>query len=264
MFCLEKVQTEQISLDMIKDAHKILMTNVRGQEGTPGKFRDVQNWIGAEGSLIEDAVYVPPSPENLKKILLEFEEFFDAVPIGIPVLIQCAIIHYQFESIHPFADGNGRIGRLLIPLILAERKLLIKPLLYLSAYFERNRTKYYFHLLNVSQNSGWEEWIRFFLKGVIIQTTDAIENIRKLMELRLEYDNRLREEKASGNAIQLTSYLFANPITTIPGVKEYLGVGYPTAKLAVDNLQEMGIIEEYGDRKRDKIFKASAILEILA
>ncbi|MBS1268987.1 MAG: hypothetical protein MAG458_01723 [Nitrosopumilus sp.] len=261
--CLVKVQTKEINLEMIKNAHKILMENVRGQERTPGEFRKVQNWIGKEGSDIEDAEYVPPSSENLEENLLDLENFLQNVPIGIPVLIQCALIHYQFESIHPFADGNGRIGRLLIPLILAERKLLNRPLLYLSVYFERNRTEYYAHLLSVSQNGTWSDWIRFFLRGVIKQATDAINNIRKLTDLQLTYENKLKENRASGNTIQLMSYLFASPVITIPGVKDYLGVRYPTAKLAVNNLQEMGIIEEIGSRDRNKMFKAGKILEIL-
>jgi Fic family protein len=261
--CLKKVETESISISMIKEAHDILMKNVRGQEKTPGEFRKIQNWIGKEGSQIEDAVYVPPAPEMLDGVLTDFESFIQSPPFGIPVLIQCALIHYQFESIHPFADGNGRIGRLLIPLILAERKLLSRPLLYLSVYFEKNRSEYYRHLLSVSQNQTWTEWIQFFLRGVIIQASDAITNIRRLTDLRTTYEEKLRTKKASGNATQLMAYLFANPVVTIPGAEKYLGVTYPSAKLAIERLQEIGILEEIGNRERNKMFKATEILNIL-
>lgn len=152
--CINRVQKgDSITLAMIRDVHKTLLHNVRGQERTSGEFRKVQNWIGPEGSKIEDAVYVPPAPDHLKNTLEEAEKFIQQPPERIPVLVQCALIHYQFEAIHPFADGNGRVGRLLLPLLLADRHLLSRPLLYLSAYFERNRTAYYRHLLSVSQNS---------------------------------------------------------------------------------------------------------------
>ncbi len=261
--CLKQVATEPISLEMIRDAHRILMSNVRGQERTPGKFRQVQNWIGKEGSRIDDAIYVPPSPEKLNEKLSEIESFVQDPTAGIPVLIQCALIHYQFEAVHPFADGNGRIGRLLIPLILAERNLLSRPLLYLSAYFEKNRTMYYNHLLDVSQNSNWIAWIRFFLKGVIEQASNAVDSVRKLTRLRTAYEERLRKKKASGNEIQLMTFLFANPIISIPGAANFLGVMYPTAKLAITKLQEMGILEELGQSKRGKLFKANDILGVL-
>ena len=261
--CLKRVKTESVSIKMIKDAHGILMKNVRGQEKTPGEFRKIQNWIGRQDSQIEDALYVPPAPEKLYDVLRDFEKFIQSPSPGIPVLIQCALIHYQFESIHPFADGNGRIGRLLIPLILAERKLLSRPLLCLSVYFEKNRTEYYSHLLSVSQNQTWTEWIRFFLKGVIIQATDAIQNIRHLTDLRVNYENKLRSVKASGSATQLMSYLFANPVVTIPEAKRFLNVTYPSAKLAVERLQKISILEEMGAGERNKKFKAAEILNVL-
>ena len=204
-----------------------------------------------------------PSPEKLDEKLSELEQFLQDPAPGIPVLIQCALIHYQFEVVHPFADGNGRIGRLLIPLILAERNLLGKPLLYLSVYFERNRTEYYHHLQSVSQNSTWTEWIRFFLRGVIEQASDAINNVRKLTDLRTEYETKLRESKASGNETQLMTFLFANPVISIPVVAKFLNARYPTAKLAIEKLQAIGILEEMGKRERGKLFKANAILKIL-
>lgn len=262
--CLKKVNSgDPIDLTMIKSAHKYLMTGVRGQERTPGKLRIVQNWIGSEGSKIEDAVYVPPTPDCLNDLLLDVEKFIRAPPYGISPLVQCAFIHYQFEAIHPFADGNGRIGRLLIPLLLAERKVLSRPMLYLSAYFEANRTEYYRHLLNVSQKSAWEEWLAFFLKGVVQQSSDAIKNIRKIMELRTKYMEKLKQKKAPSKAIILTENLFANPIVTVNMAKTYLDLTYPAAKGAIDYLKGMGILAEMGSRERDKRFYAREILKIL-
>jgi Fic family protein len=262
--CIKRVQKgESITLTMIKDAHKTLLQHVRGQERTTGEFRKIQNWIGPEGSNIEDAVYVPPAPSYLKEALDETEKFIQQPHERIPFLIQCALVHYQFEAIHPFADGNGRVGRLLLPLLLADRHLLSRPLLYLSAYFERNRTEYYHHLLNVSQNGTWLDWIRFFLIGVIKQASDAIVNIRKLMELRSKYEEKLRLKKASGNVIRLTEYLFANPVVTIPSAATYLDLTYPAAKSIVEYLKEIGVLVEVGKRERNRLFRAQEILKVL-
>ncbi len=262
--CIKKVEKgEKISLAMITDAHKILMRNVRGQERSPGRFRTIQNWIGPEGSKIEDAVYVPQTQDHLQNSLSQLEQFIQQPKERIPVLIQTAFVHYQFEAIHPFADGNGRIGRLLIPLMLAERHVLSKPLLYLSAYFERNRTEYYRHLLNISQKSAWLEWVRFYLIGVIQQSTEAIENIRKLMQLRSSFQDKLKNNKASGNAILLVEKLFANPFLSIPTAAKYLELTYPAAKNTVENLVRMGILEEVGSRQRNKLYVARHILKVL-
>lgn len=262
--CLKKVNNGGvIDLDLIKSAHKSLMTNVHGQEKTLGKFRVVQNWIGPEGSKIEDAIYVPPPPHCLHDLLLDLEKFIRSPPPGIPPLIQCAFVHYQFEAIHPFADGNGRIGRLLISLLLADRRVLSRPMLYLSAYFEANRSAYYRHLLSVSQKNRWEEWLTFFLRGVIHQSSDAIKNIRKLMELRSKYEEKLKRKKAPSKAIILTENLFANPIVTVNMAKRYLDLTYPAAKGAIEYLQEMGILVEMGHRERDRRFYAREILKIL-
>ena len=207
--CLQDVRNGvAIDLKMIRNAHKILMYDVRGQEKQPGEFRTIQNWIGSEGTKIDDATYVPSPPEYMDELLIGLEQFIRSPSGQIPVLIQCAMIHYQFEAIHPFADGNGRIGRLLIPLILAKTGVLEQPLLYLSAYIERNKEKYYSLLLTVSKKSTWVEWIRFFLDGVIAQSNDALNNIQQLMNLKKLYENKLISKKASGSATRLVDYLF--------------------------------------------------------
>lgn len=262
--CLDAVRKDApIDLKMIKNAHKILMQNVRGEEIESGKFRTVQNWIGVEGTGIKDATYVPPAPEYLNDLLADLEKFIQNPPGRISVLVQCAMMHYQFEAIHPFSDGNGRIGRLLISLLLAQRKVLGLPLLYLSAYIDRNKLQYYSLLLKVSHESAWEEWLRFFLHGVIAQASDAVNNIQRLMALKAAYDQKLRSKKASGSMTRIMDYLFSNPIITIPKAAEYLDVTYPPAKNAVNKLKEMGILAEHHDRERGRIFVAKEIMDIL-
>lgn len=161
--CLDYVQNgKQIDITMIKNAHKVLMNKVRGQELQPGEFRTVQNWIGIDGTKIDDATYVPPPSEYVDDRMDDLVKFIQDPPGRIPVIVQCAMIHYLFEAIHPFGDGNGRIGRLLIPVLLAQRKLLDQPLLYISAYLEQNKSRYTTLLLKVSQENSWVEWISFF------------------------------------------------------------------------------------------------------
>src|SRR3989338_11290967 len=225
---------------MIKSAHRKLMDNVRGQELAPGEFRKVQNWIGVPGTKIEDATYVPPRAENIIELLEDLVNFINNPTERIPVLLQCAIIHYQFEAIHPFGDGNGRIGRLLIPLLLQNRGLLSQPLLYISVYVEKNKTQYYNALLEVSKNSDWINWFKFFLMAVITQAKDASDNIQKLMNLQESYNKKLRSSKASASAMSLADYLFSNPIITIPTAAAYLKITYPPAKKAIGRLVKLG------------------------
>lgn len=263
--CLAAVKNgAPIDLQMMRNAHRILMQNVRGQHLEPGKFRTIQNWIGIEGTKIEDATYVPPAPEHLGQLLSDLEQFIQKPPGRIPVLIQCAIVHYQFEAIHPFGDGNGRIGRLLVPLLLAQRNVLELPLLYLSAYIERHKSQYYSLLLKVSQESAWDEWIRFFLHGVITQASDAISNIQRLMALKAAYEGKLLERHASGSVTRLMEFLFSNPLITIPAAAGYLKVTYPAAKNAVEKLEEMGVLTERDGKERGRIFVAQEIMDILS
>lgn len=252
-----------IDLKLIKNAHKTLLHLVRGEKLNAGEFRSVQNWIGKEGVKIEDAVYVPPSMHDLDEALKNLIEFIQNPPKEIPPLIQCAIIHYQFEAIHPFADGNGRIGRLLISLFLAERDLLSQPLLYLSAYFERHRTDYYDGLLGVSQKSKWKEWLKFFLSAVAVQAEEATQNIQKLMKLRTKYLTMIRNRNSSKNALLLCEYLFGNPYVTASSAKEYLGCSFPSAQTAIEFLIKIGILRELGKKHRNRLFVAHEIDNIL-
>ena len=263
--CLDEIKTgREIDLELIEKAHETLMKNVRGQELEPGKIREVQNWIGPEGTKIDDATYVPPSAEYVLDLLTDMVNFLRTPPKGMPPLIQCAIMHYQFEAIHPFGDGNGRIGRLLIPLLLASRGLLKQPLLYLSAYIEKNKSQYYHLLLNTSKNSSWNEWIKFFLMAVMTQAKDAANNIQRLMELRTKYEQKLFDEKASTSMIMLNDYLFANPLVSISMAAKYLNITYPPAKKVIMKLVEFGILEESGEQERNKTFVAHEIMKILS
>ena len=263
--CFELIRGKRrADLEMLRHAHKILLEGVRGNKAEPGRIRTVQNWIGYANSRIENASYVPPAVHRLDDLLENLARFVTDPPRNIPVLVRCALAHYQFESIHPFEDGNGRIGRLLILLILASSGALSMPLLYLSAYFERNRTEYYHLLRRVSQNSEWTEWMDFFLNGVIQCSDEAIRVTYKFLNLREKYEQKLKESHASRNAMVLARYLFSNPVVTIPAAAKYLGTGYPPAKKAVMYLVGAGILEQIGTRRRGKEYAASEILDVFS
>ena len=263
--CFEQISSgDDVGMAMLKNAHRLLLYDVRGQNMMPGRTRTVQNWIGVPGCHIRDAAYVPPAPHVLEDALSNLIRFIANPPAGMPVLVQCALAHYQFESIHPFVDGNGRIGRLMIQLILAARSVLSKPLLYMSAYFERNRTDYYGHLQNISRSSSWTEWIEFFLNGVIQCSMEAVTVMDESLKLKSSYEQRLKEEKAIGSAIVLTGHLFSNPVITISRAAEYLKTGYPTAKRTVTCLIDVGILEQIGSKKRNKMYVAKEILDVFS
>ncbi|MCE2498439.1 MAG: Fic family protein [Nitrosopumilaceae archaeon] len=255
---------DQVDLKMIKRAHAILLTDVRGQDKNPGKIRKTQNWIGYANRSIRNELYVPPATHRLDGLLANFEKFIVDPPERMPILIRCAVAHYQFEAIHPFGDGNGRVGRLLIPMILASSGALSKPLLYLSSYFEQNRTEYYELLREVSKNSRWLEWVSFFLTGVIQSSNEAIDVTHKLLDLKSKYEQLLRENRASRNAMVLADYVFAMPVVTIPVVAQYLKTGYPPAKKAVTYLVDAGILELAGAKKRNKEYVAREIVDVFS
>src|ERR687898_1451233 len=195
---LERLEELPISVRLLREMHAVLMEGVRGAQRDPGEFRRVQNWIGPPGAEISEASYVPPPPGEIPATLGALERYVHE-DTGLPPLVDIALVHYQFEAIHPFLDGNGRIGRLLITLMLIERDLLPEPLLYLSAYFERHRGAYYDHLLAVSQKGEWEEWLLFFLRGVSVEARDASLRAGKLFDLRETYRQRLKREGARAN-----------------------------------------------------------------
>ena len=261
---LKKVsEGADVDLDLINECHKILLRGVRGGETTRGLLRTKQNWIGLIGSEIKNAIYVPPTPEKVPELMTNLLDFMNDPPRQLIPLLQCAIVHYQFEAIHPYEDGNGRIGRLLVPLMLADRRLLSVPLLYLSGYIEQNKEKYYESLLRVSSKGEWVEWIRFFLLAVIHQATVSINLIEELDKLREQYLRKTNAKKISGTVIKIIDVLFEHPLITRRIIKDKLGVKNLSAKNGIDRLVQLGILEEMGVIKTSKVYIAREIYQLI-
>ncbi len=250
-----------ISYRLINEIHRVLMSGVRGQEKRPGEFRTLQVWIGAPGSSMRNARFVPPPPDMLRDLFHDWEEFANA-DLEMPPLVKCALMHYQFEAIHPYRDGNGRIGRLLITLFLKESGVLSNPLLYLSAYFERNRQRYYDELFNVSATGDWERWLEYFLTGVWEESLDVVARIRKLRDLQERYRVELLGRRASASESRLVDELFANPFMTSPRAREILDMTPAGARRALGRLASVGTIRMVSKR-RPQLYVADEILEIL-
>jgi Fic family protein len=258
----ERLKSLPISRRLIREVHERLMRGVRGEEKRPGEFRDRQNMIGLQGQTPEQARFVPPPLPQMNQALDELELFI-ARPSDLPVLIDLALIHYQFETIHPFLDGNGRLGRLLISLLLCDRDVLTQPLLYLSAYFEENKADYMDHLLKVSQAGEWLGWVNFFLEGVAVQSKKAISRCNQLLDLWNEYRARLQKVSQSSNLLQLVDMLFDRPAVSVPQVREQIGITNTAAQQNVERLVAEGILTEVTGRKRNRIYLAARILEII-
>lgn len=246
-----------ISVRLLREMHERLLQGVRGQHRRPGELRSSPVWIG--GSNLEDAVFVPPPPDEMQRALSDLERFLHET--DLPLLVQLAIAHYQFEVIHPFLDGNGRIGRLLIPLMLVVRGALPQPLLYLSAYFEQYRSDYYDHLLITSQSGDLMPWIAFFLRGVRRQARDSEERTVRLVELQHQLRNELLNEGRPNSVIRLAEQLFAAPVVTAARVEASIGVTRPTAQAAIDALVQRGDLVEVTGRERRRIYRAPRIFD---
>jgi Fic family protein len=259
---LKRLNELPLSLRFIRELHNILMQGVRGEHSTPGEFRQSQNWIGPAGATLNEATFVPPPVPEMLECLSQMESFLHS-NTELPPLIQAAMVHYQFETIHPFLDGNGRIGRLLVTLLLCQRNVLSKPLLYISAYFEQHRGDYYDLLLKVSQSGEWRQWIEFFLTAVAEQAADAVSRSRRLLELLREYSQMVREKNLSPTTSQLVELIFMKPVLNVKTAQECLKVSYPSAQLALSSLEQIGILAEITGRKRDKAYSAQEILKVL-
>ena len=234
---IDRLATLPLSLRLVRELHERLMRGVRGEKATPGQFRHSQNWIGAPGSVLNNATYVPPPPDELMDCLGAWERFLHDE--SLPPLVHAALIHSQFEAIHPFLDGNGRIGRLLIPMLFAARGVLPTPLLYLSAYFESTRQEYYEHLLRVTQDGEWEAWLVYFLRGVAEQAEDAIRRIRRIDELFHRWSEQIAGAR-SGNLETVLELFVEFPFWNVRMLASKLGVAYTTARRAVDRLESAG------------------------
>jgi Fic family protein len=248
-----------ISVRLFREMHERLLQGARGQHRRPGELRTTPVWIG--GATLDDAVFVPPPPDEMQRALSDLEKFLHET--DLPLLVQLAVAHYQFEVIHPFLDGNGRIGRLMIPLMLVLRGAIPQPLLYLSAYFEAHRSEYYDHLLITSQKGDLMPWLAFFLRGVRRQARDSEERTVRLVELQHQLRNELLEEGRPNSVVRLAEQLFATPVVTAARVESMIDVTRPTAQAAIDTLVERGDLREITGRARGRVYEASAIFEVV-
>jgi Fic family protein len=258
---LKRLDTLPLGLRFLRELHERLLHGVRGGQAAPGRFRTTQNWIGGEGHEINRARFVPPPVPEMRECLDALEKYIHA-DSDLPPLVRLALLHYQFEAIHPFADGNGRIGRLMIPLLLVDWGLLPHPLLYLSAWFEAHRAAYYDHLLAVSRRSAWEAWVGYFLEGVIAQSADATARVVRIESLEADWRERLARSDVSGTTFRLMDLMFETPAINIPWAADRLGVTYRSAQRAVQALLRHRMIQPADRAARyGKVYVATQVLE---
>lgn len=260
---LRRINEFPFSKRLFCELHTILMQGValgRGAHTVPGEFRKEQNWIGAR--TIQNARFVPPPPSEVLRALDALEQFSNQETSDLPLLVQLAMIYYQFETIHPYPDGNGRVGRLLIPLLLGERRAMSKPLLYLSSYFEKHYNSYIDLMLAVSKTGAWEDWISFFLKAVISSAKDAMDRINALQDLRHEYIRRVQTARSSALLTKIIDQLFMIPATTVPYAVDELNVSYNSAKNILGRLTELKIVTPDKRDVRPQWFFAYEIMRV--
>ena len=256
---LQRLKTLPVSLRLIREIHEELLQGVRGEHRTPGEFRTSQNWIGPPGSTIDNAVFVPPPPHDMQIALSDLEKFIHKKD-DLPILVKNALIHAQFETIHPFLDGNGRVGRLLITFLLVHNDILGKPLLYLSYYFRRNRQEYYDRLNDIRNNEDWENWLKFFLTGVYETSQQSAEAAQKILSLQ-ERDRARIVHSPNGSA--LLNHLFMNPLITIHEIRRLTGISHATAGRLVKQMIKLGILNEITGYARNRKFLYKAYFDIL-
>ena len=249
-----------LSVRLTRELHEKLMAGVRGHHATPGRFRTVQNWIGKPGSTIATASYIPPPPGEVEPCLSLWEKFLHESKL--PPLVTVALAHYQFEAIHPFLDGNGRVGRLLITLFLIERQILPTPLLYLSAFFEASRRDYYDGLRGISERGAWNDWLEYFLLGVARMSEDALNRATRINQLLTHWQRKVSGE-STNTPLRVVELLGTNPFITTKGAAETLGIAFTTAQRTIERLERAGIVKQVGEAKRDRVYCAKALLEIL-
>lgn len=261
-YSIAKLKTLPVSTRLLKESHKILMQGVRGESKTSGEFRTSQNWIG--GATINDAVFIPPPHTQVNELMSDLENFLHNENINVPPLIKAAIGHYQFETIHPFLDGNGRIGRLLITLQLVGSGVLSKPTLYLSDYFEKHRTIYYDNLNLVRIKNDLAQWIKFFLVAVIETSKQGIETFKKILQLKDQIENEkiLKLGKKIRKAKELMNKLYSNPIVSSNDVKDFLKITPATANSLIQDFINLGILKEITGGKRYRLFSFEDYLKL--
>ena len=256
---LERLSTLPVSLRLMRELHERLMEGVRGDKATPGEFRRSQNWIGQPGCGLNEAEYVPPPMPEMLEALNALEKYLHGANT-YPPLMRLAFIHYQFEAVHPFLDGNGRIGRLLISLLLINWNLLPLPLLYLSAYFEHHRQDYYDLLLAVSERGAWREWVMFFLHGVAEQAVDANNRAKRLQDLQIEWRSHLQKARVTGLVLGIVDSLFESPVISANEVVAHFKVSHQAAMQALRRLEKMNLLQETTGRQRSRAYLAADIM----
>ena len=262
-YAIQRLQTLPLCNRLLRETHEKLLAGVRGQEKNPGEFRRSQNWIGPAGCGLKDARYIPPNVEDMATAMSALEKYINEDQQYDP-LVRAALIHYQFETIHPFLDGNGRIGRLLILLYLMEQKLLDKPVLYVSYFLKKNQVEYYDRISEVRRSGNYEQWVRFFLEAVHAAAADAVASIQKLSELHDRNLALLPPSKRSVDHVRrLFDYLEQHPIIDIKKTAQALGISYNTAAAAVRKLAELGILHETTNAARNRVFAYQEYLGIL-
>ncbi len=252
---LQRLPELPLSVRLIREIHAKLMQGVRGDRADPGEIRRSQNWIGPSGSTLRDALFVPPPPQEVASLLSDLERFIHAES-DIPPLIKIGLIHAQFETIHPFLDGNGRIGRLLIAFFLCDKEILIKPVLYLSYWFKLHRARYYELLQAVRDNGEWEEWIKFFLEGVASVSLEATETARNIVALREEHRRLVTDRfgRAAGNGLRVLEDLYTTPLTSIGAVQARLDLSFPAASELISRFVEAELLTEITGRERYRVW----------
>ncbi|OHE25027.1 MAG: cell filamentation protein Fic [Tenericutes bacterium GWA2_35_7] len=262
-YSISELENLPLSIRLVKDTHKVLLSSVRGYTKLPGEIRRSQNWIG--GATLKDAVFIPPHFEEVSELLSDLEKFWHNKDVDIPDIIKIALSHYQFETIHPFLDGNGRIGRLLITLHLVSLGIIQKPTLYISDFFEKHRTEYYDALSRVRVTNDIEHWVRFFLTGVFETAKNARETLEKIIDLRKKYETLI--EKGMGIKRQklgkeLLRLLFSQPVVTIRDIESMLNVTFPTASAIAEDFETLGLFTEKTGRRKDRIFYLKEYLHL--
>lgn len=260
-YSINELKKLPVSIRLTTESHRLLLSGVRGKYKMPGEIRRSQNWIG--GSNLTDAFFIPPHYEELSELLSDFDKFWQNKNLDIPILIKIAMCHYQFESIHPFLDGNGRLGRLLITLQLIEQGILKKPTLYLSAFFEKNKSAYYDSLTMVRQNNNLEQWIKFFLNGIIITAQDGVNTFKKIISLRSGYEEKIMNlGSRAKKARQLIFYMFSSPIMNNKMIIKDLNLSFNSSNRLMKSLIELKILKELTGFSRNRLFVLKDYLEL--
>jgi Fic family protein len=260
---IERLKGLPVSVRLIREIHERLLRNVRGAQRLPGELRRSQNWIGPAGCALNEAVFVPPPPEEVPEALSEWERFIHE-EIRIPLLVKIGLAHAQFETIHPFPDGNGRVGRLFITFLLCERGVLHKPVLYISHYFRRYRERYYALLQSVRDTGDWESWIKFFLQAVAVVSEEATMTARRIVELRERHRRRVADHfgRATSNALNVLEYLYTRPLIEVKDVTFLTNVSFTSANQLIRRFVDLGILSEITGYSRNRRFRYGEYIDL--